>query len=81
MFVYDTKGLVYRVIDKGFQNIGISVKDDKHAVTIAIGKVVKKIDEAGRVFSIEEVLAKFHVTSRNPLKLASPEKQRNTEAK
>lgn len=81
MFAYDPKGHVYMVTDKGFQNVGVSVNEDKHAVTITAGKVVKKVAEVGRVLTVEEVIAKFHVTSGNPLKLIEEEKPESVEVK
>jgi hypothetical protein len=76
MFAYDLKGRVYLITDKGLQNIGITVSGDKHAVTVKTGKTVKTITEAGRVNTIEEVIAKFHVSSSNPLKMITEESRR-----
>lgn len=76
MFAYDLKGRVYLVTDKGFQNIGITVSGDKHAVTVKFGETVKTITEAGRVNTIEEVIAKFHVSCGNPLKMITEENRR-----
>lgn len=71
MFAYDKNGKVYRVTETGFQIIGITLKDEKHSLTISQGATVASIDETGRVASIEEIIAKFHVTEDHPIDIAT----------
>lgn len=69
MFAYDEAGNVYLVTDNGYLNVGISVKDKKHSVTINRGEIYKKVAASGRVSTVEELIAKFHVTEDTPISL------------
>lgn len=68
MFVYDTDGRIYRESDGTYQNIGI-VMGENNSLTILTGKECRKVNEVGRVATISEIIAKFHVSPENPIKL------------
>lgn len=78
MYYYDKDGKIYKKVNnKEYQNVGVYI-DENGAITYSPGVIVSDIVPLGKVATIHELIAKFHVDKDTPLKQLSRRNMKST---
>ena len=80
MYYIDTKNRIWMKSENGFVQVGIEAKDkvtvikELESVTVVPSEIkAKKIDVA-QVATLDTVVAKFHISEENPIKVKKASK-------
>ena len=80
MYYIDTKNRIWEKSEEGFTQVGIEAKDkvtvikELESVTVVPSNVTAKKIDVAQTATLDTIVAKFHVSEENPIKVKKASK-------